>query len=104
MADDLNFQNISSVQSSLQLGAKTIASATTIAPTTMLSKITGSTALSIITPPVTGDHVLWFVTVDGAIVIGTGGNVLVGYTTILNRPIALIYDSKQAKYYIQSIL
>lgn len=104
MADDLNFQNMSTVQNSLQPGAKTIAAATTIAPTTLLTKLTGATALSIITPPVTGDHVLYLVSVDGVIVIGTGGNVLVGYSTVLNRPIALIYDSKQGKYYVAAVV
>jgi len=100
---DLDFQNISSVQNELQPGAKSITSATTIAPTTLLTKTTGATAIATITPPVTGDHVLWLVT-DTPVVIGIGGNVLVGYTTVTNRPIALIYDSKQGKYYIAAVV
>jgi hypothetical protein len=104
MADDLNFQQISPVQSSAGLKARTIASATTIAPTTLLSKVTGSTAIATITPPVNGDHVLWLVSVDGVIVIGTGGNVLVGYSTVQNRPIAMVYDSAQGKYYCAAVV
>lgn len=102
--DDLNFQSLSSVQNNLQPKAKTVASAATIAPTTLLTKITGATQIDTITPPVTGDHVLWLVTTAGAVVISTAGNVLVGYTTVQNRPIAMIYDSAQGKYYIAAVV
>ncbi len=101
---DLNFQEFSTVQSNLQKGATTIASATVVAPISFLTKLTGSTALATITPPVSGDHMLFLVSVDGVIVIGTGGNILVGYSTVQNRPIALIYDSKQGKYYIAAVV
>jgi hypothetical protein len=101
---DLLHQQLSTVQSNLQPGAITIASATTISPTTLLTKLTGSTALATINPPVSGDHVLYLVSVDGVIVIGTGGNILVGYSTVQNRPIAMIYDSIQGKYYIAAVV
>lgn len=101
---DLNFQQFSTVQSDKLLPPATVASATTIAPTTFLTKLTGATALATITPPVTGCHVLALVSVDGVIVIGTGGNILVGYSTVQNRPIMLIYDPVLAKYYINAVV
>ncbi len=101
---DLLFQNFSTVQSDKQPAPATVASATVITPTTFLTKLTGSTALATITPPVSGCHMLALVSVDGVIVIGTGGNILVGYSTVQNRPILLIYDPVQGKYYIMSVV
>lgn len=101
---DLNFQDISTVQSNIQPKPVTMASATVIAPTTFLTKLTGAVAIATITPPITGCHMLALVSVDGAIVIGTGGNVLVGYTTVINRPILMIYDPVQGKYYAAAVV
>jgi hypothetical protein len=100
---DLLFQNFSTVQSDQQPLPATVASATAIAPTTFLSKVTGSTEIDTISPPVTGCHMLALVSVDGAVVLGTSGNILVGYTTVQNRVIFLVYDPALAKYFIQSI-
>ena len=101
---DLNFQNFSTVQSDQQLTPATIASATAITPTTFLTKLTGSTALATINPPVSGCHMLALVSVDGVIVIGTGGNILVGYSTVQNRVIFLVYDPVLKKYYISAVV
>lgn len=100
MADDLNFQNISTVQNSLQPKPVTVASTTTIAPTTFLTFITGTVATTTITPPVTGTHMLalvWTTTTPPS--MGTTGNILVATTTIAqNVPVFMIYDPNQAKY------
>lgn len=101
MADDLNFQNISSVQNNLQPQPKTVASTTSIAPTTFLTKVTGTIDVTTITPPVTGSHMLVLVFTDASPGdILTTGNVLVGTTTVTqNKPVLLVYDPSQAKYY-----
>ena len=100
---DLNFQDLSTVQSIQQLGAKSIVPTATIAPTTFLTKCVGGVAFATITPPVTGDHLL-FIVADSALVIPTTGNILVGYTMVVNRPIGFLYDSKQGKYYILAVV
>jgi hypothetical protein len=104
MADDLNFQNISTVQNQLQPGPGTIIAASTIAPTTFLSFISGTTAIATITPPVTGTHMLALVAGSsnwaGAV---TTGNILVASVTNgvnwLNRVSLFVYNPITAKYY-----
>jgi len=100
---DIDFNQLSTVQSDKQPTPKTIASATTVAPTTFLTFITGTTAITTITPPVPGQHMLAFIfttTTPGA--VQTTGNVLVGSTTIAqNSPVLFFYDPIQAKYYIK---
>ncbi len=102
MADDLNFQNISTVQSQLQPKPVTIAATTTIAPATFLTFVTGTTTVATITPPVTGAHMLalaFTTTTPGT--VATTGIILLGSTTIAQYvPILLIYDPIQAKYLI----
>lgn len=101
---DLNHQDIGSVNSFPGKGVATLASATVVAPTTFLTRLTGAVALATVTPPVSGAHMLALVSVDGVIVIGTGGNILVGYSTVQNRPILLIWDPLQGKYYINAVV
>ncbi len=104
MADDLNFQNISTVANKLQPKPVTFTAAATIAPTTFLSFITGTTALATITPPVTGAHMLAIVASTsnwaGAV---TTGNIIVASitngTTWTNRVNFFVYDPLTAKYY-----
>jgi hypothetical protein len=103
---DLLFQNISSVQSSLQPMPVTYTAAATIAPTTYVSFITGTTALATITPPVTGQHSLVVISKTtnwaGAL---TSGNIIVASitngTTWQNRANLFVYDPLTAKYYPQ---
>lgn len=104
MADDLNFQNISTVQNSLQPGPVTITAAATIAPTTFLTFITGTTAVATITPPVTGCHMLAIaatLTNFGGFV--TTGNIIVASITNsiiwTNKITLLVYNPITAKYY-----
>ncbi len=104
MADDLNFQNISTVQNSLQPGPVTITAAATIAPTTFLTFITGTTAVVTITPPVTGCHMLAIVaTLTNWAGATTAGNVIVASvtngTTWTNKVSLFVYNPLTAKYY-----
>lgn len=55
---DLQFQDISTVHSSLQQKPLTIASAALIAPQTFITFVSGAAAIVNITPPVSGAHML----------------------------------------------
>jgi hypothetical protein len=101
---DLQFQDLSSVQSGAQQKPVTLASAATIAPVTMLTIVTGTVQVATITPPVTGSHVLWFKFTNGAPgALLTTGNIETAYTPITNRPFAMIYDPNTAKYAPMSV-
>lgn len=101
MANDLVFQNFSTVQSNLQPLPVTITAATTIAPTTFISVISGNTAISTITPPVTGTHMLCIVpgTTTG---FTTGGNISGGTTTVSGRAYLFVYNPVTTTYYLVS--
>jgi hypothetical protein len=97
---DLNFQNLSTVQNSLQPLPVTIASAATVAPTTFLTFITGTTQIATITPPVTGTHMLAIIHTNAApATYLTNGNVLTAVVPTQNIPCFFWYDPIQAKYY-----
>jgi hypothetical protein len=97
---DLNFQDLSTVQSGLQPKPVTIASTTTIAPTTFLSFISGTTAVATVTPPVTGCHVLCFVfTTTTPVAFTTTGNIKAVATPTSGLPMLMIYNPAEAKYY-----
>lgn len=100
MADDLNFQKLSTVQNNLQPFPVTLASAATIAPTTFLTFLTGTTQVTTITPPVTGQHFLCLIFTNAAPGgLGTGGNINATVITPQNAPVYLVYDPIGAKYY-----
>jgi len=98
---DLNFQNISTVQSNLQPTPVTVTAAATIAPTTFITILTGNTAVSTITPPVTGTHMICIVpgTTTG---FTTGGNVSGGTTTVASRAYLFVYNPATATYSLVS--
>jgi len=101
---DLDFQNISTVQSILQPQPVTFTAAATIAPTTFVSFIAGTTALAQITPPVTGAHMLAIIATStnwsGCV---TTGNIIVASitnSTVWNNKLNLfVYNPITAKYY-----
>lgn len=97
---DLNFQDFSTVQSSLQPKPVTLASAATIAPTTRLTFVTGTVQVATISVPVTGYHELVFIFTNatpGALL--TTGNIHTAYTPIQNQAFTLYYDPSTAKYW-----
>jgi hypothetical protein len=100
---DLLFQNIQPTQSLQQPAPVTFTAAATIAPTTFLSYITGTTALATITPPVSGTHLLAIVAkTTNWLGVLTTGNVLVASitngTTWQNKVSFFVYDPATAKY------
>ena len=102
---DLNFQNFSTVQSDKQPLPVTMASAATVAPSTAFTRFTGATPISVITPPVTGFHMLVFVfTTATAGHLAAGGNIATAWTSIADRPITLFYDPRTALYYVHTVL
>src|SRR5689334_13681349 len=105
MADDLNFQNLSTVQNQGQLMPVTLASATTIAPKTFLTFVTGTTDVATVTPPVTGTHALVMQFTDSAPGdILTTGNVLIGTTTVAqNSIVLLVYNPVVSKYLVAKL-
>jgi hypothetical protein len=98
-ADTLNFQNLSTVQSRQQPAPNTIASAATIAPTSFLTFISGTTQLVNITPPVTGAHMLVFIFTGVMGVFSTSGNIAVAADPGQNIATIMVYDPVTAKYY-----
>lgn len=82
-----------------------VASATSISVKTDFARITGSTQVETIGSPLLGNCVAIFVTpVDGNVVIGTSGNVLVGATLIQNRLYMLIFSKSANKWYIHGVV
>ena len=100
---DLLFQNLSTVQSEQQPKPNTIASTTSIAPSSFITFVSGTVDVATITPPVSGQHMLCLIFTNGSPGdLLTTGNVLVGLTTVAqNAPLFLLFDPNQAKYYIK---
>lgn len=102
---DLDFQQISSVQSKQQRKPNTIASAATIAPTHGLTFVTGTVQVATITPPVTGYHMLVIVFTDAAPgVLLTSGNIVTAAVPIQNEPVLFFYDPNSETYYVGALL
>lgn len=96
---DLNFQNLSTVQSNLQPAPNTIASDTTIAPTTFMTYVTGTVQIKTITPPVTGQHMLILIFSDGSPgTTLTTGNISQAIVPTQNLPTFLFYNPNTATY------
>lgn len=96
---DLNFQQFSTVQSELQPGPVTLASAATIAPTTFMTLVTGTTQLVTITPPVSGCHMLCLVFPDAMGVFSTAGNIINAVDPGVNLPVFMVYNPLTGKYH-----
>lgn len=98
---DLEFQNISTVQSSQQPKPPTIASAATLVPTNFLNFVSGTTQIVNITPPVTGAHLLCIIfTTTQSGQWATTGNITSATTTAsANVPQFLVFDPSAAEYF-----
>jgi len=102
---DLNAADFASPQSNqMNQGPSTIASAATITPVNKFTRLTGTTSVTTINPPVTGYHELVFVWTTGtANGFNTGGNIAVAYTTVTDRPVMLFYDPRTGLYYPMAV-
>jgi len=105
MPSDLQFQDFSTVQSSLQQKPVTIASAATVAPVAKLTFLTGTVGTVTVTPPVTGYHELTLCFTDASPgVFSVAGNLKTAYQPIQNRPIDLCYDPSSNKYWVKAVV
>lgn len=99
---DLLHQNFEPAQSNQQPLPVTIASATTITPTTRLTFVTGTTQVANITPPTTGycEVLLCFTNANPGAMLTNGSAypIKVAYTPIQNRPILMCWDPS-SKYW-----
>jgi len=98
---DLLHQNIGTVQSQLQPNPVTMAAAATIAPSTFITFLTGTTSVATITPPVTGQHMLCLISTDTGTTNATvtTGNIAIVSTFVTKKALFLAYDPATAKYY-----
>lgn len=107
MANDLNFEKLSTVQSKQQVKPVTLASAATIAPTTKFTRITGTVQITKITPPAQGYHELTLVFTSAYAALATGGSgdgaIASAYTSVADRPITLYYDPRTQLYYVGTV-
>lgn len=100
-SSDLIAASIATNQGSQNVKPNTIASTTTIAPSSFITFVSGTIDVATVTPPLEGQHMLCLIFTNatpGDLL--TTGNVLVGSTTIVqNAPILLFYDPLGAEYY-----
>lgn len=98
---DLEHQYLLPVSSSLAPKPPTIASTTTVAPTTFLTFISGTTAIATVTPPATGAHMLVMIfTTTTPVAFTTTGNIKAVATPTTSLPVVLVYNPIDAKYYV----
>lgn len=101
MMSDLLHQNFGTVQSQQQPQPQTIASAATITPTGFLTLLTGTVNIDIITPPVTGAHMLAFVSSAATpFVTGGSGNgaIAANVTLAADQLCLMVYDPISTQY------
>jgi hypothetical protein len=99
-ANELNAYKFDTFQSKLGPTPATVASAATIAPTSLITYVTGTTQPATITPPLDGQHMLVLVFTDNAPpTFLTSGNVLNAIVPTQNLPTLLFYDPAQQKYF-----
>lgn len=106
VSGDLLAQNFGTVQSNKQPLPITMAAAATIAPTTKLTFLTGTTQVETITPPVSGAYcevTLCFTNAAPGLFLTTG-NIQTAYQPIQNRPIDLCYDPSSAKWWVKAVV
>lgn len=88
-----------------KMSEATIASAATITAKTDIVKVTGSTTINTINPSFGGGQfsgLLVLIPTDGAVTLGTSGNILVGIAAAQNRAVFLVYVKSLAKWIINS--
>ncbi len=95
---DFLFQQLSTVQDNLMPTPPTLASSTTIAPTTFLTYISGTAQVATVTPPINGVHMLVLVFTDSPGTFLTSGNVSQAIVPTQNLPTFLFYNPITATY------
>lgn len=82
-------------------GAPTIASASTIAPTKLVTVITGTAGIATITPPSPLSSGSGFIILipSAAFTTVTSGNIALGTTAVVGKALIMTYNSTTAKWY-----
>jgi len=77
-----------------------LASAATIYPKTDVVYLSGTTGVNTIVPAFGGGFsgILFLVTTDGAVTLGTSGNISKAATTVQNQILVMIYSKKLGKW------
>jgi hypothetical protein len=84
-----------------KLSESVVASATSISVKTDVVRITGSTTIQTILSPLMGSSTMVvLIPVDGAVTLGTSGNILVGIVMAVNRPYTMFWSKTVGKWYI----
>lgn len=98
---DADFQALSSVGSDKSPLPRTFASATTIAPTTFLSFVSGTVQVGTITPPIEHGHqMIVLIFTDGSPgTMLTTGNIFSAIVPTQNLPTFMIWDPVSNKWY-----
>ena|SRR6185312_804262 len=101
---DLNCQDFQLGQNNNQPKALTLASAASIVPTTFITYLSGTTAVTNITAPLSGAHMLILIFTNaspGGLTSGGGGTgaaILKSFTAVQNVPVLLFYDPATKLY------
>ena|SRR6185312_4001317 len=104
MSQDLNHQDFQLGQSNQQPMPVTIAAAASIVPTTFVTLLTGTTAVTNIAPPISGVHMLILIFTNaapGGLTSGgggTGASILKSFTAVQNVPVLVIYNPLTNQY------
>lgn len=99
VSTDLIAQNFATNQGSQNVKPNTLASATTIAPSSLITYVTGTLQVGTITPPLEGQHMLVLIFSDAAPgTMLTTGNINNAIVPTQNLPTLLFYDPLTAKY------
>jgi len=88
-----------------KMSESTVASASAITAKTDIVKVTGSTAVNTINPNFGGGQfsgLLVLIPTDGALTLGTSGNILAGLAAVQNRAVFLVYVKSLQKWVINS--
>jgi hypothetical protein len=65
-------------------------------------RVTGATTINTISPPlgIAQNQVIYLIPTDGAVILGTAGNILAGVTMAQNRVAILVWLKSAQKWYI----
>lgn len=86
-----------------KLSESIVASADSIVVKTDIVHVTGSTTINTISSPLmSSSMIIILIPVDGAVTLGTAGNVLVGIAMAVNRSVTMIWSKRVGKWYIES--
>jgi hypothetical protein len=87
-----------------KLSESTVASAATITAKSDILYVTGTVGVNTIKPGLgtAQSQLLILVPLGATLVLGTSGNILVGITAVINRPVWMVWSKSLQKWLINS--